>query len=423
MDTIADSEVALSGPTGPDQRIQSIDTLRGVAVLGILVMNVYAYGLPWAAYTNPWKGGGTSWIDHATWCFTHVFFDMKFMAVFSMLFGAGVVLMSERNARFGTVYYRRLFVLLLFGLGHAYFLWFGDILAFYAICGALAFPFRRFGPRLLLALAGISLALGVAIGVLFGGLVLPRLHELAERGLELRATGQALTAEQRAGVEMWETVDPPPERLAEETAVYRGSDYLSQLRFRAGVVLELHTTGLFAFALWRITGLMLAGMALMKLGVLSARRSNGFYRRMAGWGYGVGVPLVAIGTYFLYRNDFDPLFVFAGGDVPNYVGSLFVAAGHVAAVMLWCRGGRAAGLRARLARVGRLALTNYLSQTVVCVTLFYGWGLGLFGELGRTGLMGVVAAVWALQLWFSGWWVSRFGMGPLERIWRWGTYS
>ncbi|MDH5345027.1 MAG: DUF418 domain-containing protein, partial [Gammaproteobacteria bacterium] len=151
-------------PVAATERISSIDTLRGVAVLGILVMNIYAFAMPFVAYQNPLAMGGTEWYNVGTWIFTHVFFDQKFLTIFAMLFGAGLVMMAtraeDRGANYGGAWYRRNFWLLLFGAAHGYLIWFGDILFHYALMGMLIFPFRNRSPRALMIFAAVLLSIG-----------------------------------------------------------------------------------------------------------------------------------------------------------------------------------------------------------------------------------------------------------------------
>jgi uncharacterized protein len=173
----------------------------------------------------------------------------------------------------------------------------------------------------------------------------------------------------------------------------------------------------------RSGGLMLVGMGLMQLGVFAAVRSYRFYATLAGVGYAVGLPVVAFGILDLTAHDFDPVHEYIVGGHFNYVGSLFVALGHVGAVMLVCKAGLLPWLTARLAAVGRMALTTYLTQTVLCTTLFEGWGFGLFGELVRFQLLAVVAGVWLSQLAVSPLWLRHFRFGPMEWLWRSLTYG
>lgn len=427
-----DRDPAVPSPLGPvtgGERIAAVDTLRGFALLGILAMNIYAFAMPFAAYGNPLAGGGTGPLDYGTWVFTHLFFDQKFMTLFSMLFGAGLVLMAGRaeqrgDPRFAGVYYRRLFWLVAIGMVHAYLIWFGDILVSYAVCGALLYPLRRRRPRTLLIVGSLMLLVALPLSVGYGGLM-ESTRAAAEEVAELRAAGEQPGAEALEMAEAWEQMRtgfaPSPEELAEQVAVLRGG-YLGIIRQQAPVVVGMQTGFLLFFGVWRIGGLMLIGMGLMKLGIFSAARSRSFYLRCLAVGYGLGLPLVALSAQQLTAHGFDPVFIFRQGIFYNYLGSVIVAIGHIGAVMLVCQTAALPAVRSRLAAVGRMALTDYLLQSVLCTTLFYGWGFGLFGHVGRFAQMGVVLAVWAFELWLSPLWLARFRFGPAEWLWRSLTY-
>jgi uncharacterized protein len=161
---------------------------------------------------------------------------------------------------------------------------------------------------------------------------------------------------------------------------------------------------------------MLLGMALFKLGILSAARSRGFYLRMAGFGFGTGLLLIALGLRRSYATKWDLLDYALVSQQLHYWGNLFVALGWVALVMLVCQ--RGWPLRS-VEAAGRMALTNYLLQSVICTTIFYGHGLGLFGRVERTGQLAIVVAIWAFQLLTSSVWLRYFSVGPVEWLTRW----
>ena len=407
------------------ERVGAVDVLRGFALLGILVINVYAFGLPVPAYLNPFKGGGQGPLDIGTWWTSHLFFEMKFMTIFSMLFGAGLVLMAERaearGGRFGPTYYRRLFWLLVIGLVHGYLLWFGDILFWYAACGMILYPMRRLRATTLLVVGMALVSVVVLIMLGFGFFALPQMKADAEDARSALEAGETLTEEQEAALEQWAFMDADEDQLAEEIEAYRGS-YLDQFLFRAPVTFRFQIVFLFLFG-WRISGTMLIGMALMKMGVFAAARSNRFYGLCCLLGYGSGLPLILLGARRLLEESFDPIYFGQIGIYPNYFGSLAVAMGHVGLVMLVFRAGLLGGLMRRLGSVGRMALSNYLTHTILCTTIFYGWGLGLFGHLGRFQMMGIVVGVWILQLITSPIWLARYRFGPAEWMWRSLTYG
>jgi len=180
--------------------------------------------------------------------------------------------------------------------------------------------------------------------------------------------------------------------------------------------------GFFTFGGWRVGGLMLLGMALMKLKIFTAERSLRFYRIQLALGYGLGLPLAAWSAYDLWRHEFDALYLFKIGMAANWVGSVGVALGHVAVVMLAVKLGWLRWLTARLEAAGRMAFTNYIAHSLLLTPIFYGYGLGLYGKVDRVAQMGIVLAVWALQLWWSPLWLKHYRFGPLEWLWRTLTY-
>ncbi len=415
-------------PVTAGERYQAVDTLRGFAVLGILVMNIYAFSMPFAAYANPLLYGGSG-IHYATWVATHLFFDQKFMAIFAMLFGAGLALMAERaeargKPKFAAVYYRRMGWLVAIGAVHGYLIWFGDILVNYACCGLLLYPLRRWKPKTLIVVGAVLILVPLPINRVIGAYMV----EMKAEGEAFEArldAGETLDEEEEEKYGEWQEMKPMmfPTRddVLAQIEVYRGG-YAGIFAARAPIVLTLQTFLLLAFGLWRMGGLMLLGMALSKLGVFRAARSPGFYKTLIVLGYGLGLPLVAWSAYDLTRHRFEPLHVMEVGILWNYLGSIPVAFGHVGLVMLVARSGVLAALRARLAAVGRMALTNYLMHSILLTTVMNGYAFGLYGHVERFYQMGFVAAVWLLQLAWSPWWLERFRFGPFEWLWRSLTY-
>lgn len=396
-------------PTAGRDRIVAIDVLRGFALLGILPVNIISFGLIGPAYLDPTTAGGFAGANRVVWWGTYLLFDQKMMAIFSMLFGAGLALQwrraQQRDGRLAGVWYRRTGWLLLFGLLHAYLIWFGDILVAYALCGLVLFLFRKLGPKWLLTLGLLCVAMILLIYTLLGfGLDYLRSHDPADW--------------QQTQAEFHGT----PEANAEERRLYAEGGFGGQLRHRAGTALVLQTFGFVIYVGWRAIGLMFIGMALLAWGVLSGERSDRCYRWMCLLGYGLGLPLVAVGAARQVAAGFDMVGYFLTDAHFNTVGSLGVAAGHVGLVMRVVRSGRLAGLCERLACVGRTAFSGYIGQSLVCTGIFYSWGLGRFGALDRLQLAGVVAAIWVAQLLIAPLWLARFRFGPLEWLWRSLTY-
>lgn len=406
-----DVELPSDAPSAPAPieaagRITSLDTLRGFALLGILVLNIQAFAMPGSAYINPTTWGDLTGANLAVWIGSHLLGDQKMMAIFSMLFGAGIVLFTDRVAgRGGTpvrLHLRRNAWLLLIGLLHAYLLWMGDILFLYAVCAFVVVWFRGWAPRRLLVLAIATLAVSSILYTLMG------------------ASMQFWPPEAQAAF-LEETWDPSPETLAAEVAAYRGS-WLDQMSHRVPGAIMMQTFLLAIWGFWRAAGMMLLGMALFKLGVFSAERSDRFYARLLAFGALVGLPLVAFGIYRNFATGWGPLSLFFGSQW-NYWGSIPVSLGWVALVMLAHRHGVLASLQTRLAAVGRTAFSNYILQTLLCTTIFYGHGLGLFGQVERVGQISIVFGIWVLQLVVSPIWLRHFRFGPLEWLWRSLTYG
>jgi uncharacterized protein len=331
---------------------------------------------------------------------------------------------EARGERYAGVWYRRNFWLLLIGAMHGYLLWFGDILYHYALMGMLIFLFRRRTPRTLIVVACGLLPIGMLMAVA-GGDYMNRLQAKGAEYRQMQAAGQALTEEQQDLLTRWQQASifmkPAAEQVAEDLSVYRG-DYPGIVRHRAPTVVMMQTQATFGFVIWRVGGLMLLGMALMKLGVVSGSLSADFYRRLMLTGYGIGLPIMFFSAWNMHAHQWDMLWLFRYGGLPNYVGSIFVALGHIALVMTIVNNGVAAGLMSRFAAVGRMAFTNYLMHSVVMTTLFYGYGFGLYGQVSRAWQMAFVAGMLAFQLWFSPFWLRRFRFGPMEWAWRSLTY-
>ncbi len=395
--------VARSGPVTAAERIVPLDVLRGAALLGILLMNIRLFADIAAAYENPTAHGNLEGINYVVWYLTALLADNKFMALFSMLFGAGIVLMAARQEEAGRrpvlLHLRRMAMLLLMGLAHAYLLWPGDILYTYALCGTFVYFFRRCRPAVLVGLGVCLLAVGSAIPLfLYAHLPAP----------EREAMRQEL--------------QPPLADVEAEIEAYRGS-WWQQFQPRASVAWDIQTREFIAVLGWRAAGLMLLGMALFKWRVLDASRSRGFYLGMIGVGVLVGLPLIAYGVYAIEASGWDPPYLLLAGSQFNYWGSLPLAGAWVGLVMLGCRSPRLVSMMPPLAAVGRMALSNYLLQTVLCTWIFNGHGLGLFGSLQRIEQMGVVVAVWLVQLVLSPLWLRHFRFGPAEWLWRSLTYG
>ena len=395
-----------SGPVAETERILPMDVLRGFALLGILVMNIQLFAMVEAAHNNPTAYGDLNGANFLVWLFSHLLADQKFISIFSMLFGAGIVLMWQKAESAGAgatrLHYRRVAWLILFGVLHAHLLWYGDILYTYGMCGLFVYLFRRKSPRTLISSALVLAAIGslIAIGL---GFWVP--HWPADIQAEF--------------IEDWQ---PGPQSISEELAAYRGS-WIDQMSDRVPSALDTETSEFLMLYGWKASSLMLLGMALFKLGAFHAQRSRRQYLSLVGAGLLVGIPMIIFGVVQDFAKNWDIRYGLYFGAQYNYWGSYLVALGWTGLVMLWCQGSWAAALKERMAAVGRTAFSNYILQTVVCTTIFYGHGFGYFGSVPRTGQILIVFAIYAAQLVIAPLWLRHFQFGPLEWLWRSLTYG
>jgi uncharacterized protein len=384
-------------------RISSLDALRGVAVLGILLVNIQSFAFVSAARTNPTLQGDLGGAHWWVWLVTYVMFDGKFISLFGLLFGASIALLVDRSVRRGVaaapIHVRRMAVLLVLGLLHAHLLWYGDWLVILAVSGAVAFLYHDLPPRRLLAAGVVVYAVGSLAWLAMA-------WWLARWAPDVAA-------------EVTAHMTPSPEAIASEVARYR-SGWLEQMGHRVPTALRYETSYLATRGLWQMTGLMLVGMGLLRLQVLTAARRPAFYVAMALGGLATGGALVAYGVSRSAARGWAADEYLAVDSHLNYWGGLLMTMGWIGSVMLLLR--LKVNMRA-LAAVGRLALTNYLLQTVICTTIFYGHGLGLFGRVERVGQVGIVLCVWALQIALSVFWLRRFDQGPMEWVWRCLAYG
>ncbi|MGB8885636.1 MAG: DUF418 domain-containing protein [Candidatus Korobacteraceae bacterium] len=394
-----------AGPVTAKERIASLDVLRGVALLGILPMNIQAFSMISAAYINPTVYGDLHGANYWVWFLCHLLADEKFMTIFSMLFGAGIFLMTSHIEAAGrksaALHYRRMGWLILFGLLHAYLLWYGDILVNYGLCGLLAYGYRKATPRKLI-IYGIAFIAVASLLFLYTAWTMPH-----------------WPAQQRESFtqQLWQ---PTPAMTASEVAAYR-SGWLGEMRQRANDALVIELQGFLVLAFWRVEGLMLIGMALFKLGVFSARAPARVYWSFVAVALLIGFPAIIYGVQRDIAEGWDIRNSFFLGSQYNYWASILVALGWVGATMLVCQS-PLKRLTRPLAAVGRMAFSNYILDTVICTSIFYGFGLGLFGKVSRVQQIEIVFAIWIVQLTISTIWLKYFQFGPLEWLWRSLTY-
>lgn len=389
--------------TSATPRLMTLDGLRGLAVMGIVLMNIAAFALPEAAYFNPLAFGPAGPAEIALWAVQFVLVDGKMRGLFSLLFGASLLLVLDRARNAGgdadRAHFRRMGWLLLFGLVHFFLIWRGDILTLYAAIGCVAWFFSEASTRRLIGWGAIMLAVAL---LAYGRLVLLMLPSGA---------GDAAawaTLQNAYGV-------PDAASVAREIAIYRG-DYGGIVRHHVGDLGWLPLAQILLVGPETLA-LMLFGMAALRGGFLTGGWSRAAYVRAALLGYGLGLPLSLLLAWACWRSGFDARMMLAAALPLGLLPRLFMLIGHAALAMLWLTGG-GGPLRRRVAAVGRAAFSNYLGSSLLMAGLFYGYGLGLFGRLDRFALLGTVIAAWALMLWWSRPWLDRFAYGPLEWLWR-----
>jgi uncharacterized protein len=402
-------------PAISGERISSLDFIRGLAVMGILAANIIAFGQPFTAYMYPKEflvpdGDPGGWL----WVAQFVLVDGKMRGLFTLLFGAGLMLFMEKAWARGSTRWlqaRRLMWLLLFGLSHFYFIWRGDILTYYAIVGLIVLLCLKWSISTQFRVG----LFGYIIGALLYAAMMGPLHFVGETDFG----NQPQYSEMRAGLEQGKA-----DALAEETIdtqLRQGGDYLAILSHR----IEAHGTEpltnltLFIFETFP---LILLGTALYRMGLFSGGMDPE-WQRFWGWmGLAIGaflhlmIALWAKGTGFAYYATLGAFMGFS--PIPRLIMVLGLAA------LLAQYAPRATGwLGQRISAAGRAAFTNYLGTSIVMTMLFHGWALGFFGEFNRPQLYLVVLATWALMLLWSKPWLEHYRFGPLEWLWRCLTYG
>ena len=406
----------------------SLDVLRGFALLGILLLNIVGMGMHSASYFSPVlhaeDGIGELAINVAVWATIDILFEGAMRALFSMLFGASIVLLatgpSERGA---AMFYRRNAWLLAFGLVDAYILlWTGDILITYALAGFVLFRFRNTSPRKLLISALVVLVLHT--GFLVGWKYSLEIGQQA--AIEIASNPEF---SEPAGLEMAETWNGfksdylVPSGTEEVELKQRRASYPNALLFNAEKTTEIIVAALPSVLFWDALIMMLIGMALFKWSILDASKSTKLYIKLMIIGFGTGLLINSWEVLLAARSGFQLLETFPYLHWTYHLGRLGMAFGWLGLILYVCQKSYWSRTRHAVAAVGRMALSNYLMHSVFALVLFTGAGFALVGELERWVLYPIVATIWAIQLVLSPWWLSRYQFGPCEWLWRGLSYG
>jgi len=390
---------------GPRQdRFESLDLLRGVAVLGILAINIQAMAMPVAFFANPslnteyFVGEGRD-----IWAIASTFFQFKFITIFSALFGAGIILMvgeDKPSSKFG-VHYRRMFWLFILGSAHAYLIWFGDILTPYAVAGLIVVLARRWRPRTLFIVGFILIGLA--------SLMMVAQHVALEH----------MSPEDRDAM-IAEMFAPPPEAITAEIEHLR-EGFFTRLPLTAPTALMFQVVQAI-FLGPRNIGVMMIGMALYKMGFFTLGWSFLRYVIIGATALTIGYAGSYYATTQMLAVNFDPMQL-AGPQSAQFWGSLFQAFGYSALIMAIAKVPLLGLIRRPFAAAGQMALTNYLMCSIIGAFLYYGPpGLGRIGTVSYLEQATTVIAIWIAILIWSPIWLALFRFGPFEWLWRSLTY-
>lgn len=411
-------------PLKADRRINSIDTLRGIALLGILLINIVGMTLPDPAYFDPSLSGGHTGWNLRVFFLNSIFFEGTMRGIFSLLFGAGIVLFVNNKEEDGNrfelleVWFRRLIWLIIIGMIHAYILlWPAEILFAYGMIGLFLFPFRRLNPGKLIGISILIVLIGFVLN--FKDAKIAKREQIQYfEAVELINKEEKLPYETMMGyyswIEKYATMKPTSEilesRIEKMQSGYRAAFnelklssrfYESDFHYRHNYI--------------DILSMMLLGIALFKLRILHAEKSYQFYLLMILFGYGIGIPINYFETTTFINNNFalisyyDLLRTYDMGRIPTMMG-------HIGIIMIFCKSGIILFLKRSLAAVGRMALTNYIMHTIIATIIFVGFSQ--YGKWQRYELYYLVALIWIFQLIASPIWLKYFRFGPVEWLWR-----
>lgn len=415
-------------PLRESLRINSVDAIRGVALLGILLMNIVAMGLPGESYDDPSVIGGYSGLNLGAWLTTSLLFEGTMRGLFSALFGAGVLLFTGKDSdkdngvSIADAWYRRMIWAFIFGLIHAYILlWPGDILYSYGLMGMFIFPLRRVRPIKLLAFGLALLLAGTLVSQIENARMLD-LHAQAVQAEQAKTRNEVLSKDAEGALNKWnELVEhrkPTAEALAEQISATQ-SGYVGAFQVREPVTTFFRSGFHYRYDYFDILGMMLVGMALFKWGVFHASLPARVYAIMMGLGYAVGL-MVNWREVALIQADNFSVVSFHRAAITYDLGRFSMVTGHIGLIMLLCQSGMFGWITSRLAAVGRMALTNYILHTVITTIVFVGFAQ--YGRWERHELYYLVAGIWLFQLIASPIWLRHFRFGPLEWVWRGLTY-
>ena len=421
-------------PVDTADRIQTVDIIRGVALLGILMMNIPGFGIDNSVFHDVMKGSRNT-ADFRTMAVIETLFSGTMRGLFSMLFGAGMILftMNKKEIPGGITvaeyYYRRLLWLVLFGVFNAYvLLWWGDILFYYGLCGMLLYPFRKTPAKWLLLLGFVCVGIGIFKTMQWYNETRGKRIAYIEAVAAEKAS-KKLTDEQKAAKAEWIEIEknqkPDPDRVKENVTKMH-SGYTTIFSYFIPRNSNAETWWMY-HGMWDMISMMFIGMGLFAIGFFSNKLSTSTYFMCLLLGYGVGIPL---GWIFFDKGETGATINFTSYidaySTPHFIlydfRRFFLCLGHASLLLLVFRSRVVPWLMKGLSNVGQMAFTNYLMQSIICTLFFYGYGLSNYNNLKFHQLYYVVGAVWIFQIIFSAIWLNYFKFGPFEWVWRSLTY-
>lgn len=377
-------------------RLTGIDTLRGIVILAILIININYFSTPSTLRYNLMALGESSTLDNWVWIFEYGLIKQRFMTLLALLYGVGILLFVHKYQKLGAsptqpFIYRSL-LLLLFGLVHAYLIWDGDILVAYAICGLVVYWLRNLSVTWLLVI-GFILTFGAVAPDIWASF-----------------TG------------IFETIETPKWWYLEaETHQVMMQKYQNSwwglTPERIAAAWERQSYSFILFTFWRCCGLMMIGMGLWKSGALLSART---LKTIAFWMLLIGLPLSLYTAWSYVESDFSYQYFQTYLGIGFYFGGILLALGYLALVLWWCQGDKFQRTQNILAKVGRMAFSLYIMQSIICGWIFFGYGFDLFGQVSRSELWIYTVGIWIFQIIFTLVWFKYFKRGPLEAVWRQG---
>jgi uncharacterized protein len=427
-------KTTIAAPVAESSRIKIIDMLRGVALLGILLMNIPGFSMPNYSF-EAFKNDPNS-INFWVYVLITIVFEGKMRAMFSIIFGAGVLLFTANKGGIGKsvtpLFYRRMFWLVLFGLIHAHLiLWIGDILYLYGVCGMLLYLVRNVNPKYLIWAIPLVAIVDFTVGTIqYQGIREKRIaYSEATRA---QGENKTLTQTQTKALVTWREVEKdmmPNREDAKANTAKMKSDYSTIASYLRPLSIDGQTKYL-PFDVWDVFALMILGLVLYKWEFLNGSWSNENYWKVIKIGYGIGLPLVIYSFYYSFKH-FSTLEanLVTMEKTPIHWNRLIypfqrilLSMAHLATLILLYKSGFAKNLFRRLVAVGQMAFTNYITHSIICTLFFFGYGLNYFGELEYYQIYYLVFAIWIFQLIMSPIWLKYFLFGPLEWLWRSLTY-